>query len=148
MSRPFPHACPSARQRGITLIELMIAVAVVAILAAIAYPSYTQYTIRANRSAIQSQMYNLANKQEQYLLDARQYATDLNTLSYTLPTEFSGKYTLAVSASNTATPPTYLITATPQGGQATGDTRCGVMTLSSAGVKTESGTATSYTECW
>lgn len=142
-----PGSC--AQQRGITLIELMIAVAVVAILAAIAYPSYTQYTIRANRSAIQSQMFNIANKQEQYLLDARQYASPLASLtSYSLPAELSGKYSLSVSADNAATPPTYLITATPQGGQATGDTKCGVMTLSSLGVKTESGTAASYTECW
>lgn len=142
-----PGSC--AQQRGITIIELLIAVAVVAILAAVAYPSYTQYTIRANRSAIQSQMFNIANKQEQYLLDARQYAPSLASLtSYSLPTELSGKYTLTVTADNAATPPTYLVTATPQGGQATGDTKCGVMTLSNAGAKTESGTATSYTECW
>jgi type IV pilus assembly protein PilE len=68
----FPH--------GFTLIELMIAVAVVGILAAIAYPSYTAYVVRANRSAAASFLFQLANKEAQYMLDARTYtgtSTDL-----------------------------------------------------------------------
>ncbi|PJI35080.1 type IV pilin protein [Acinetobacter pseudolwoffii] len=42
--------------KGFTLIELMIVVAIVAILAAIAYPSYLDYKVRAHRADAQAEM--------------------------------------------------------------------------------------------
>lgn len=61
-------------QQGFSLIELMIAVAIAGILATIAYPSYTRYVTKSNRSAAESFIMTVSNKQEQYMLDARQYA--------------------------------------------------------------------------
>lgn len=137
-------------QHGFTLIELMITVAIIGILSAVAYPSYTSYIARANRSAVQSFMYKVANKQEQYMLDRRSYATTLAALNLSLPTEVSGKYTLEepINVSMTATPPTYLIRATPLGAQAVNDAKCGELTLDSLGVKTKSGTAARVSDCW
>ena len=121
-------------QKGFTLIELMIAVAIVAILAAIALPNYSSYVVRAKRSAAQSQMMDIANREQQFLLADRSYAdqTKLASSGYSLPTDVSANYGYSIAVDNAATPPTFVITFTPTGGQSSD----GTISLSSEGVKT------------
>ena len=119
--------------RGFTLIELMVVAAIVAILAAIAYPSYQQYIIRGKRSAAQAQMMDIANRQQQYLLANRSYAskTQLESGGYAMPSEVSSNYGYSITVGS-GTPPTFTITFTPSGAQASD----GNLTLSSDGSKT------------
>ena len=56
------------KQRGFTVVELMVAVAIVAILAAIAIPSYERYKIKVNRVAAQSEMLEIGASLNQYLV--------------------------------------------------------------------------------
>ncbi|MBD9679734.1 type IV pilin protein [Pseudomonas sp. PDM18] len=121
--------------RGFTLIELMVVVAIVAILATIAYPSYQQYIIRGKRSAAQAQMMDIANRQQQYLLANRSYASkaQLESGGYSLPSDVSGNYSYAITLGS-GTPPTFTVTFTPSGTQA----RDGDLTLSSDGSRTPS----------
>lgn len=132
------------RSRGFTLTELMITVAVVAILVAIGYPTYQGQLRKGNRAAAQSAMLQIADKQAQYLLDARNYAvgpTALADLSVTLMPDVATRYTVTVKNSANGdvatTPPTYTIIATPVTNS--GQEPDGVLTLTHTGAKTRAG---------
>jgi type IV pilus assembly protein PilE len=60
-------------QRGFTLIEIMIVVAIIAILAAIALPQYTQYVTKARINEAIAGLSDGRVKMEQYFQDNRAY---------------------------------------------------------------------------
>ncbi len=121
------------KARGFTLLELMIVVAIIGVVASIAYPSYQRYLVKAHRSAAQQFMLEVANRQEQFMLDNRTY-TDLAGLGLaTPPADVSGFYEVTAVPNNGATPPTFAITATPKAG--TIQAGESVLTLNSQGQK-------------
>lgn len=125
-------------RKGFTLIELLIAILIVGILASIAYPAYKDYIARARRSDGQSALLDLASRMERYYSENNTYQTatlgagnnTTDVLSSTASPE--GWYSLAISSASGST---YTLTATPQNAQATTDTKCQTLTLSSLGVK-------------
>ena len=142
-------------QRGVTLMELLIVVAIVSIIASIAYPSYTQFITRSKRTAGTSALLQIAVRQQQFFMDNKRYADSLTSLGYDYDSIMvsdegqvvaSGSddrvYSVEISASNIVT---YSLTATPQLNHAKKDTECGNLTLTHTGTRGQSG---SGDRCW
>lgn len=84
--------------RGFTLIELMIVVAIIGLLAGIGYPSYTEYVMRGKRSEARSGLLDAGAKLERYYSDNAQYA-DLATAGIQTSSD-NGHYTISVTLAN------------------------------------------------
>jgi len=89
------------RMSGFTLIELMIVLAVIGILTAVALPSYRSYIARGIRSQGQQFLIDFSQRQEQYFLDSRAYATGVGNgaglINLTIPDKVTQNYTLTVT---------------------------------------------------
>ena len=121
------------KNRGFTLIEILIVMVVIGILAAIAVPSYNSQLRKSSRAQAQAVMMDIANKEVLTLQSTRAYTATVADLGVTIPDDVNKFYTLWVTVDNTATPPSFTVNAQPKSGtRQAGD---GDLTLNQRGDK-------------
>ncbi len=125
----------SERQRGFTLIELMVTVVVISVLALIALPSYQQYVRQARRVEAQAELINLQRAMEKYRVNNPSYDGCVADGACALPT--SDDYTYSVSGASATG---YSLSAEAKGSQAA-DSGCSPLTLNQNSEKGPNG-------CW
>jgi type IV pilus assembly protein PilE len=146
------------KQRGVTLIELIIVIVIIAILAAVAVPSYRQYVLRSQRTDATEALLRLATAQEKFYLQNNRYALEAERAAAPpgglgIAGTEHGWYALSVTApANLAASAdgfTVRATTVNPGPQAS-DAKCVVFQVTDRGVKTaqRSGGADNTAECW
>jgi type IV pilus assembly protein PilE len=143
------------KQRGVTLIELMIVIVILSVIASVAYPSYMNYVVDTKRTAATSILLQVADRQQQFFMDNKRFANDLTNLGFannplviaddgrTMANAADSESTYSVALSN-VTATAYTVTAAPLNGQAARDTECGSMTLNQTLTKGSGGGS----DCW
>ncbi|ENX0990601.1 prepilin-type N-terminal cleavage/methylation domain-containing protein [Neisseria gonorrhoeae] len=87
-------------QKGFTLIELMIVIAIVGILAAVALPAYQDYTARAQVSEAILLAEGQKSAVTEYYLNNGEWPKDNTSAGVANPTEIKGKYVQSVTVAN------------------------------------------------
>lgn len=132
-------------ERGFTLIELMIVVAVLGILATIAFASYTDSIVKSRRSAAATCLLESSQYMERFYTTRLTYVGSTPLPVQPCATELAQHYTFAANGTPTAT--AYSVQATPIGQQLAKDTKCLVLGLDQKGTKSETGSGT-VAQCW
>jgi len=127
------------RQRGFTLIELMIVIAIVALLAGIAMPSYTQYVTRSSRESVQAELIELAGVQDKIFLNSNAYCANVTGaytgsstggLGWSSGRSRDTRYTISATVVGAS----FTLTAAPVAGSS--QTSDGNLSINSQGVRT------------
>lgn len=128
----------SLNQKGFTLIELMIVIAIIGILASIAFPSYTNYVKKGKAAEATSTLADLKVKMEQFYQDNRTYVGGACA-----PTSGAKYFTYTCSVAATAS--AYTLQAAGKAAEGMGNFN---FTVDQSNTKTSTYDGTAGANCW
>jgi type IV pilus assembly protein PilE len=130
-------------ERGFSLIELMVVVAVIAIIVGIGYPSYLGYMQKTRRTDGIAALNHDAMFMESCRSEKATYVGCKDETRFLAQSE-KGNYTIVA---NPVTASSYTLTATAIGVQAK-DSKCTKLTLTAQGTRGYTGSAPDVATCW
>jgi type IV pilus assembly protein PilE len=132
---------PTTRQLGLTLIEVLFAMACVAVLATVAWPSYQNLMWRSQRAQARTALLQAAHWLERAASANGSYPASNDVPASVLQVE-GQRYQMTI----TSTSQSFTLGAIPLGTQ-NGDT-CGTLTLNHLGVRGVQGASQTAAQCW
>ena len=126
--------------RGFTLIEIMIVIAIIGIVITIGYPSLTEYVKKGRRTEVAGLLSEQAQILERFYSKNNVYT---NATGLSAGNDF---YTITP----TLTDQTFLLTATRKAGSSMASDKCGDFTLTNTGVRSMVNATSGLTtkDCW
>ncbi len=144
------------KQRGFTLIELMIVVVIIAILASVGYPSYREFTRRSARAEAKTALLENAQFLERTFTVSNSYektsdGEDMDDDQLPVPVSpkdgGTAKYNITFVADDMS-PSTYTLQAVPIAGTLNDGDGCATLTIDQTGKKDVVGATRTAAECW
>lgn len=135
-------------QRGFTLLELMVVVAIIGILVGIAVPTYQDSVRKSRRGQAKADLAEAAQAMERYYTMRSTYVgADLATIGAPTKSPKDGEtaqYTISLNGAPTAS--TFSLQAVPSASTGQSKDKCGTLGITNTGVKTPNDA--SLKECW
>ncbi|WP_318479831.1 type IV pilin protein [Photobacterium leiognathi] len=126
------------KQKGVTLIEMLIVVAIIGVISAIAYPSYQSYVLKGHRTQAMGDMVKVQLNLEEHFTQNSNYSSPvISGSTCSICDSDNDRYTFSLSSASNS----YTITATAKADKGQDQDECGNLTLNQNGAGTPA-------DCW